>query len=376
MKEEGHKKKAAPKKPSRSKKPERSAEQAQRIPPTISYADGSVRMIDQSKLPLVGEIVEARTVDELIFAIQTMKVRGAPALGIAGAMGIALAAQNITDMNEERFYRQLTEEARRLIIARPTAINLVWGINHMMNVAQRNKNRGIEAVKKALADEIPKLVEDDLKRNEAIARHGSKLIKDGDKVLTHCNAGALATVGVGTALGVIVTAHEKGKRLTVYVDETRPCLQGARLSTWELMMAGIPTVLIADSAAGLLMREREIRKVFVGADRIAANGDVANKIGTYPISVVAKANNVPFYVVAPTSTIDMETPDGRKIPLELRPPEEITMVGEVQIAPEGVQVYNPAFDVTPSENVTAIVTEKGVVKPPYEENLKKLLEKA
>ncbi|RJQ55095.1 MAG: S-methyl-5-thioribose-1-phosphate isomerase [Actinobacteria bacterium] len=343
------------------------------MPATIEWVDGTIRLIDQSKLPLTGEIVEATDLDELIFAIQTMKVRGAPALGIAGAMGVALVASKIETLNEEQFYRELNNEVRRLIVARPTAVNLVWGINRMMRIAFETKNRGIQAVRKALADEIPRIIEEDNERNLMMADFGAELVDDGDKVLTHCNAGALATAGYGTALGVVVAAHQDGKRITVYVDETRPCLQGARLSTWELMMAQIPAVLIVDSAAGLLMREGEITKVFVGADRIAANGDVANKIGTYPISVVARDNNIPFYVVAPTSTIDLETPEGRKIPLELRPPEEITMVGETQIAPEGVQVYNPAFDVTPGENVTAIITEKGIAKPPFDESLRKLL---
>lgn len=345
------------------------------IPPTIEWADGTVRLIDQSKLPLVGEIVEVKTLDELIFAIAQMKVRGAPALGIAGAMGVVLAANSIGTLNETEFYRKLNEEVRRLIVTRPTAANLIWGINKMMAVAAKNKKRGIATVRKVMAKEIPKMIAEDVKRNRKMADLGVKLVEDKDRILTHCNAGALATAGYGTALGVIFAAFEDGKDIKVYVDETRPCLQGARLTTWELMQAGVPMVLIADGASGLLMREGEITKVFVGADRIAANGDVANKIGTYPISVVAKENKIPFYVVAPTSTVDLGTPQGRKIPIELRGPEEITMVGETQIAPDGVQVYNPAFDIVPAENVTAIITEKGVAKPPYDESLAKLMRK-
>lgn len=354
-----------------SKKTSGTAKTAQ-VPPTIEWLDGKVRLIDQSKLPLVGEIIECSTPDELIFAIQTMKVRGAPALGVAGAMGVALIAGNIDTLNETEFYRSLNEEVRRLIVVRPTAANLIWGINRMMRLTQSQKTRGLAAVKKAMSDEIDAIIAEDVKRNREMAKLGAGLIDDGDKILTHCNAGALATAGYGTALGAISRAFEDGKKITVYVGETRPCLQGARLTTWELMMAGIPMVLIADSAAGLLMHEGEISKVFVGADRIAANGDVANKIGTYSLSVLAKENKVPFYVVAPTSTIDRDMADGRKIPIELRGAEELTMVGETQVAPNGVQVYNPAFDVTPAENVTAIITENGIAKPPFDKSIRKL----
>lgn len=364
--------KAAPKKAARKKTPPKKTREGPQIPPTIEWVNGTARLIDQTKLPLVGEIVEITTPDEMIYAIQSMKIRGAPALGIAGGIGVALIANTIGTLDETEYYRQLTEQVRKLIVSRPTAANLIWGVNRMMAVAARNSTRGIGAVRKAMDAEIPKMIAEDKKRNRKMANLGAKLVKDGDRILTHCNAGSLATAGYGTALGVAFAAHEDGKDIKVYVDETRPRLQGARLSIWELMTAGVPSILIVDSAAGLLMREGEITKVFVGADRIAANGDVANKIGTYSLSVLAKENEVPFYVVAPTSTIDMATPHGRKIPIELRDPAELTMVGETQVAPDGVQVYNPAFDITPGENITAIITEKGVIKPPYDKSLAKL----
>jgi len=366
-------KKSPAKKPAAKKPAPKKPRKGPQIPQTIEWVEGKARIIDQSRLPLVGEIVEITTPDEMIYAIQTMKIRGAPALGVAGAVGVALIADSIDTLNETEYYRKLTEEVRRLIVSRPTAANLIWGINRMMALAARTSNRGIDTVRKTLHKEIPKIIAEDQKRNRKMAELGAKLVEDGDRILTHCNAGSLATAGYGTALGVVYAAHEDGKDIKVYVDETRPCLQGARLSIWELMTMGVPSILIVDSAAGLLMREGEITKVFVGADRIAANGDVANKIGTYSLSVLAKENEVPFYVVAPTSTIDPTTPHGRKIPIELRDPAELTMVGETQVAPDGVQVYNPAFDVTPGENVTAIITEKGVAKPPYEKSLAKLL---
>jgi methylthioribose-1-phosphate isomerase len=312
------------------------------IPPTIEWADGFVRLVDQRRLP--GELVllECRTVDELCDAIRTLAVRGAPALGAAGAMGVALAAVR---------GEPLEAAAERLRATRPTAVNLAWGVARALAVSDP-------------AAEAVRIAAEDVERNRRLGAHGAELLPVGAQVLTHCNAGSLACVGYGTALGVIRAAHEAGRRPRVWVDETRPVLQGARLTAWELQRLGIPCTLVADVMAGSLMASGDVDAIVVGADRIAANGDVANKIGTYGLAVLARHHGVPFYVAAPVSTLDPATADGASIPVERRPDEEVASVGGVALAPEGIAVENRAFDVTPAELVTAYVTEEGVAHAP------------
>jgi methylthioribose-1-phosphate isomerase len=312
------------------------------IPPTIEWRDGAVRLIDQRRLP--GELVtiECRDVDSLCDAIRTLAVRGAPALGAAGALGIALAWVTGADVDAA---------GARLIATRPTAANLAWGVRRALAAADPRAE--------ALA-----VCAEDVERNRALGRHGSALVPEGGRVLTHCNAGALACVGYGTAVGVIRAAAEAGRRPTVWVDETRPVLQGARLTAWELQRLGIPFRLLPDVVAGALFASGEVDCVIVGADRIAANGDVANKIGTYTLAVLASHHGVPFYVAAPRATFDPATPDGASITVERRAADEVTVVGGVRVAPEGVDVENPAFDVTPASLVTAYITEDGVHADP------------
>jgi methylthioribose-1-phosphate isomerase len=310
------------------------------IPPTIEWAGDAVRLIDQRRLPAELTFLECRTVDALCEAIATLAVRGAPALGAAGAMGIALAAAN---------REPLDRAAVRLKATRPTAVNLAWGVDR----ALASDDPAVEAVA---------IAADDVERNRRLGAHGAGLLQSGARVLTHCNTGSLACVGYGTALGVIRAAHEAGRRPSVWVGETRPVLQGARLTAWELQQLGIPHTLIADVMAGALMGAGEVDAVIVGADRIAANGDVANKIGTYGLAVLAHHHGVPFYVAAPVSTFDDETPDGASIPVEQRAAEEVAVVGSTRVAPEGVAVDNRAFDVTPAGLVTAYVTEEGIAR--------------
>ncbi|HEX6699642.1 MAG TPA: S-methyl-5-thioribose-1-phosphate isomerase [Gaiellaceae bacterium] len=314
------------------------------IPPTIEWGDGVVRLVDQRRLPSELVLLECRNVEELCEAIRTLAVRGAPALGAAGAMGVALAAAA---------GEPLEAAAERLRATRPTAVNLSWGVARALAAADP-------------AAEAVRIAEEDVARNRRLGAHGAKLLPVGARVLTHCNAGSLACVGYGTALGVIRAAHESGRRPSVWVDETRPVLQGARLTAWELQRLGIPCTLVADVMAGSLMAASEVDAVVVGADRIAANGDVANKIGTYGLAVLARHHGVPFYVAAPVSTLDPACPDGSAIPVERRPDEEVAAVGGVVLAPKGVPVENRAFDVTPAELVTAYVTEEGVARAPDE----------
>lgn len=313
------------------------------IPPTIEWAGDCVRMIDQRRLPGRLAFVEARTVDELCHAIRTLAVRGAPALGVAGAMGMALAQLTGADPDDA---------AARIVATRPTAVNLAWGVA-----------RG-RAAADAVA-EAERLAADDVARNRRLGAHGAALVPEGGRVLTHCNAGALACAGYGTALGVIRAAAEQGRRPSVWVDETRPVLQGARLTAWELDRLAIPATLVADAMAGSLMAGGEVDCVVVGADRIAGNGDVANKVGTYGLAVLARHHGVPFYVAAPMSTVDRDCPTGAAIPIERRAGDEVASIGGHRIAPSGFAVENRAFDVTPADLVTAIVTEDGVVRPPY-----------
>ena len=330
-------------------------------------------MIDQRVLPARFEVIAYRDYREVAGAITTMVVRGAPAIGAAGAFGLALAAGQSPARDRDGLLIDLEQAKKLLDAARPTAINLSWATNRVMAVARHLVLQNTDDIRSAVLAEAQKIADEDVEINKRMAAHGAALIADGDTVLHHCNTGALATVDYGTALGVIRMAHEQGKHVHVLVDETRPRLQGARLTAWELKQIGVPFDLIADNAAGHFMYTGQVKAVFVGADRVAANGDVANKIGTYNLAVVAKENNIPFYSVAPTSTIDLSLPDGAHIPIEERSMDEVLNleIGGERVAPEGITARNPAFDVTPNRYVTAIVTENGVVRPPYIEGLRR-----
>ncbi|MBI2887771.1 MAG: S-methyl-5-thioribose-1-phosphate isomerase [Chloroflexi bacterium] len=339
---------------------------------TIEWAAGRVRIIDQTRLPHQRVYLDIRTPQEMVAAIQAMRIRGAPALGVAGAYGLALGGLGIRAGSRAQFLAQLRPIAEELCAARPTAVNLSWGVQRLLAKAEASEYPQVEKLQQLLVAEAQRVQQEDLEANRRLGAHGARLIPQEATVLTHCNAGALATAGYGTALGVLRAAKEAGKALKVYVDETRPLLQGARLTAWELVEEGIPATLIVDSMAGHFLRTGGIQCVVVGADRIAANGDVANKIGTYSVAVLAKENGVPFYVAAPTSTIDLSLPSGDQIPIEERSPSEVTHIGEVPLAPVGVSVANPAFDVTPARYVSAIITEGGIVYPPYEEGLRRI----
>jgi methylthioribose-1-phosphate isomerase len=330
---------------------------------TIEWTDGVVRMIDQSRLPLEVVYIDCKDYREVADAIKTLKIRGAPAIGIAAAMGIALGAQESKARDFESFYKELKSIGDHLAKQRPTAVNLFWAIERTLNFVRNHKEASIEELKGILIKEAINILEEDIKVNKEIGKNGAEFIKDGDTILTHCNAGALATGGYGTATAPIFVAIEQGKRVKVIADETRPILQGARLTAWELMEAGVDVTLITDSMAGALMKKGLINIAIVGADRVARNGDVANKIGTYSVAVLCKEHKIPFYVAAPTSTIDLKIPSGKLIPIEERPPEEVTTImGKLRIAPEGVKALNPAFDVTPARYISAIITEKGAFK--------------
>jgi methylthioribose-1-phosphate isomerase len=337
---------------------------------TIAYADGAVRLLDQTRLPSQLVIRECRTAAELAEAIRTMQVRGAPAIGIAAAYALALGAREYPGADPAGFRTHLEQVAAVVRATRPTAVNLFWAVARALAVADAALAQGVPAARAALLAFAERLREQDVALNRQMGAHGAVLIPDGARVLTHCNAGALATGGYGTALGVIRAAVEAGKRVHVWVDETRPFLQGARLTAWELQADGIPLTLITDNMAGHFMARGEVDLVVVGADRIAANGDVANKIGTYTLAVLAHAHGIPFYVAAPLSTVDLSLPDGTTIPIEERAPSEVTHLAGQRIAPEGVAAANPAFDVTPARYVTAIITECGVLRPPYEAALR------
>jgi methylthioribose-1-phosphate isomerase len=339
---------------------------------TIEYIDGVVRMIDQTRLPAEKEFVDCRTIEEVGHAIKSMVIRGAPAIGVAAAMGVSLGADSIEDSTFEGFYQELEEKCDRLGQSRPTAVNLAWAIKRMKDVAQSNKSLSIIELKSRLKEEALTILTEDIATNEAMGQHGQTLVKDGNVILTHCNAGALATAGFGTALGVVRASVNAGKNIRVLANETRPFLQGARLTTWELKEDGIPVKLITDNMCGFFMNKQEIDLVVVGADRIAANGDVANKIGTYMVAVLAKENNIPFYVAAPVSTLDLSLASGKEIPIEERSSEEVMTINKKRIAPEGVEAAHPAFDITPNHLVTAIITENGIARAPFTESLKAL----
>ena len=339
---------------------------------TIEYIDGVVRMIDQTRLPAEKEFVDCRTIEEVGHAIKTMVIRGAPAIGVAAAMGVSLGADSIEASTFESFYQALEEKCDRLGQSRPTAVNLAWAIKRMKDVAQSNKSLSVAKLKSRLKEEALTVLTEDIATNEAMGQHGQTLVKDGNVILTHCNAGALATAGFGTALGVVRASVNAGKNIRVLANETRPFLQGARLTTWELKEDGIPVKLITDNMCGFFMNKQEIDLVVVGADRIAANGDVANKIGTYMVAVLAKENNIPFYVAAPVSTLDLSLASGKEIPIEERSSEEVMTINKKRIAPEGVEAAHPAFDITPNHLVTAIITENGIARAPFTESLKTL----
>jgi methylthioribose-1-phosphate isomerase len=335
---------------------------------TIEWHDGTVLMIDQRVLPLHYEIKSYTTYQGVAFAIHTMVIRGAPAIGAAAGFGMALAGLRSAAQTRSDLLRDLNVAADVLRKSRPTAVNLFWAIDRMLRMAAV-----ADDVREALVREAQRIADEDVEINKRMAEHGAALIKDGDTILTHCNTGALAVVDYGTALGVIRRAHEQGKRIKVFADETRPRLQGARLTAWELMRWGIDVTLIADNAAGHYMRKGAINICFVGSDRTTANGDVANKIGTYKVAVLAKENGIPFYPVLPTSTIDLSLPNGDLIPIEERDEREVTEIDGVRIAPIGVKVGNPAFDVTPHRYVTGIVTENGIAYPPFELSLRRVV---
>jgi methylthioribose-1-phosphate isomerase len=341
------------------------------IPPTVAWVDGWVRLIDQRRLPARLRFLDCGTVDELCGAISSLAVRGAPALGAAGGYGIALAARSAR--TEAAAFRAAEAAAEALVATRPTAVNLAWGALRVLEAARAVSGSGVAAVRRAALEEADAIAAEDVAANRALGAHGATLVPQGAAVLTHCNAGALACVGYGTAVGVIRAAAEAGKQPRVWVDETRPVLQGARLTAWELGRLGIDATLVADVMAGSLMAAGEVDLVVVGADRVAANGDVANKIGTYPLAVLSAHHGVPFYVAAPTSTVDMTTRTGADIPVEERDPAEVTRLGRQRVAPALVRALNRAFDVTPAALITALVTERGVVRPPYPAALRRLL---
>lgn len=337
--------------------------------PAIAWRGRSLIMIDQRKLPGQETYVRCRTYIQVAQAIEKMVVRGAPAIGIAAAYGLVLGAMALSAQTGRSLDRDFEKVYRRLERTRPTARNLFWALERMRGVYDRTRPEGLRVLRAALLEEAKAIEREDAATNEAIGRHGQGLLRDGMTVLTHCNAGALATAAYGTALGIIRAAVAEGKRIKVFADETRPFLQGARLTVWELDRDGIPVVLITDSMAGWFMRRGEIDAVIVGADRIARNGDTANKIGTYSLAVLAKENGIPFYVAAPLSTIDLTLPDGASIPIEERNPDEVREVGGRLVTVPYIEVRNPAFDVTPAAYVTAIITERGVCRPPYEKSL-------
>jgi methylthioribose-1-phosphate isomerase len=336
-------------------------------------ADGGVSILDQTRLPQEEVYVECRDAEAVAEAIRHLRIRGAPALGVAAAMGLALGAQRLQAADVTVFLRDLQGIADMLAQTRPTARNLTWGLERILAVAEKHRDLSFPSLKARLVEEAVKMHAEDLACNRAMGNHGQRLITSGDTILTHCNTGALATVGYGTGLGVIRAAWEHGKRIQVLVDETRPVLQGARLTAWELDRLGIPSRLITDSMAGDFMRRGKVQVVVVGADRIARNGDVANKIGTYALAVLCRYHKVPFYVAAPVSTIDAALPTGDLIPIEERAPHEITSIAGVSIAPQGFPVANPAFDVTPAGLVNALITDQGVLYPPLPEAIQALL---
>lgn len=342
---------------------------------TLEWTDAGVRFIDQTKLPTQELYVTCTTYQQVADAIRNMIVRGAPAIGVAAAMGIALGVRDAPAGNFAELQPQFEAIAKTIGETRPTAVNLFWAIARMRKKFEASRNLALPQLRQTLIEEAQRMYVEDIAANQAMGKHGATLMPASGGVLTHCNAGALATCGYGTALGVIRAAVESGKNIHVFADETRPFLQGSRLTAWELNKDGIPTTVISDNMAGAMMKMGRISAVVVGADRIAANGDVANKIGTYTVAVLAKEHAIPFYVAAPWSTVDLNTADGSSIPIEQRSASEVTHMAGVRITPEGIAVENPAFDVTPHQYITAIITERGVVKAPFAESLQELSQK-
>ncbi len=334
---------------------------------TIEWVDGKVIMLDQSRLPFEITFLALSDYVQVAEAIKTLKIRGAPAIGIAAAMGIALGAQELKASMGDEFIERLQPIYREILSTRPTAVNMKWAVERIHNILIKNRNEPVDKLKQLIINEAVAILREDIEVNKAIGRWGAPFIRDGSTILTHCNAGSLATGGYGTATAPMIVAKEQGKRIKVFADETRPVLQGARLTAWELMQEDIPVTLIPDNTAGALMKRGEIDLVIVGTDRTARNGDVANKIGTYTVAVLCKEHKIPFYVAAPLSSIDFSIKTGEQIPIEERDPEEITHIpgrgGRIQIAPDGIRVRNIAFDVTPHKYVTAIITEKGAFRP-------------
>lgn len=335
----------------------------------IRWNDKKLEILDQTLLPNEKISMIAHTYQEVAEAIINMKVRGAPAIGVSAAYGMVLAAQAFQGQDRERFISNLEGARRELAATRPTAVNLFWALDRMKEIWTDNPESSVDELIVLLEREARNIDYDDLERNKRLGNHGCELVPQDAVILTHCNAGALATSGYGTALGVIRSAQEKGRNIHVYADETRPLLQGSRLTVWELMEDGIPVTLITDNMAAYLMQQKKIDMVIVGADRIASNGDVANKIGTYGVAVLANYHGIPFYVAAPISTIDMTIESGNDIPIEERNQDEVRRVGGILVAPKDAAVYNPAFDVTPAKLISAIITEEGIIRPPYRNSL-------
>ena len=339
--------------------------------PTIDWHDDTVVMIDQRKLPANELYVRCHSAQEVARAIKAMVIRGAPAIGIAAAMGLALGVRRSKATGTQKLAAEFYKMCEMMAATRPTAVNLFWAIERMKKAFAAGASAGesVDQIRNRLEAEARRIHDEDVASCRTMGSYGAAVVPDHARILTHCNAGALATAGYGSALGVIRAAVEQGKQVTVFADETRPFLQGARLTAWELLRDGIETTVITDSMAGSLMQDRQIDLVIVGADRIAANGDVANKIGTYTVAVLAKEHNLPFYVAAPTSTIDLMTPDGAQIPIEERNQREVTHLGSSRLTPKGALIRNPAFDVTPNRYIAGIITEVGLFRPPYQESL-------
>lgn len=344
--------------------------------PTIEWIgeiDGKIKLIDQTLLPNELKYVYCDDKESIYHAIKTLMVRGAPAIGIAGAMGTVVGIKNCDAADFESFFNVMKKVTSYLGSSRPTAVNLFWALKRMEDVAQKNSQRSVSEIKNILLEEAKTILEEDKTICRKIGENGESILEDGSCVITHCNAGGLATGDYGTALAVMFAAAENGKNISVYVDETRPLLQGSRLTAWELKNAGIDVTLICDNMAAHTMKQRKIDCVIVGADRIAANGDAANKIGTYSLSIIAKEHNVPFYVAAPASTFDLSIASGDEIPIEERLSDEVTSISGNKIAPDGIRVFNPAFDVTPASNIAAIITERGIINSPDKEKIENII---
>ena len=342
--------------------------------PTIKWDNNIISLIDQRKLPEKKEWLACRTFQDVITAIREMAIRGAPAIGVAASMGLALGARTIRTENYEAFKGEFLDIARQMQLARPTAANLRWAVEKMLGIVEKMNHATVEEIKEALKKESHIILKTDIAINKKIGQNGQSLIPYNTTILTHCNAGALATGGYGTALGVIRAAHEVGKDVHVIIDETRPLLQGLRLTAFELLEENIPATVIVDSAAGYLMRKKAIDLVITGADRIASNGDTANKIGSYQLAVLAKENNIPFYVAAPVSTFDPDLTNGDMIPIEERDPKEVTSFNDHMLGPSGIDALNPAFDITPARYISAIITERRILTPPYKDGIRSLFE--